>query len=56
MSKYVGNVNNFTLDGVVIDNFLFGVSSVGKNGKESVVVFPSEVTEFLSLYLDLNNF
>ena len=43
MSKYVGNVNNFTLDGVVIDNFLFGVSSVGKNGKESVVVFPSEV-------------
>lgn len=31
----------FTLEGMVIDNFLFGVSSVGKDGNESVVVFPS---------------
>jgi len=43
ISKYVGNVNSFTLNGVVIDNYLFGVSSVGKNGNESIVVFPSEV-------------
>ncbi len=33
----------FTLEGIVIDNYLFGVASVGKNGMESVVVFPSEL-------------
>ncbi|UZH54464.1 M28 family peptidase [Salinimicrobium tongyeongense] len=40
-SRFVGDVDNFTLEGIVIDNFFFGVSSVGKNGNESVVVFPS---------------
>ena len=40
-SRFVGDVDNFTLEGIVIDNYLFGVSSVGKNGNESVVVFPS---------------
>ncbi|MCL6217296.1 M28 family metallopeptidase [Zunongwangia pacifica] len=35
------NLTEFTLDGIVIDNFFFGVSAVGKNGHESVVVFPS---------------
>ncbi len=40
-SRYVGDVDNFTLEGIVIDNFFFGVSTVGKNGNESVVVFPS---------------
>ncbi len=30
----------FTLDGLVIDNFLFGVAAVGHDGNESVVVFP----------------
>lgn len=29
-----------TLEGIVIDNYLFGVASVGKDGNESVVVFP----------------
>lgn len=33
----------FTLKGIVIDNYFFGVSSVGKDGNESLVVFPSEV-------------
>ena len=42
-SKFVGNVDNHTLEGVVIDNYFFGVSSIGKNNQESVVVFPSEV-------------
>ena len=42
-SKFVGNVDSHTLEGVVIDNYFFGVSSVGKNNQESVVVFPSEV-------------
>jgi len=40
-SRFVGDVNEFTLTGVVIDNYFFGVSSVGKNGHESPVVFPS---------------
>lgn len=41
-SRFVGNVDQYTLEGIVIDNFLFGVAAVGKNGNESVVVFPSD--------------
>lgn len=41
-SRYVGNVSEFTLEGIVIDNFFFGVASVGKDGYESPVVFPSK--------------
>ena len=41
-SRFVGNVTEFTLDGIVIDNFFFGVATVGKNGMESPVVFPSK--------------
>jgi len=40
-SRNVGDVNEFTLEGIVIDNFLFGVASVGENGHESLIVFPS---------------
>jgi len=39
----VGNVNQFTLEGIVIDNFFFGLSTVGKNGRESPVVFPNGI-------------
>lgn len=42
-SRYVGNVTDFTLEGVVIDNYFFGVSAVGENGFESVVVFPNKI-------------
>ncbi|APS40067.1 M28 family metallopeptidase [Salegentibacter sp. T436] len=42
-SRFVGDVSEFTLDGIVIDNFFFGVAAVGKDGHESVVVFPSGV-------------
>jgi len=42
-SHYVGNITEFTLDGIVIDNFFFGVSAVGENGFESVVVFPNGI-------------
>ncbi|WP_047415677.1 M28 family peptidase [Cellulophaga sp. Hel_I_12] len=42
-SRYVGDVSTFTLDGIVIDNFFFGVSAVGKNGFESPVVFPNGI-------------
>ena len=41
-SRFVGKVDNFTVEGFVIDNYFFGVAAVGKNGNESVVVFPSE--------------
>jgi hypothetical protein len=40
-SRYVGNVNEFTLENIVIDNFMFGVAAVGKDGFESFVSFPS---------------
>ncbi len=39
-SRFVGNVTEYTLDNIVIDNFLFGVASVGTGGNESTVVFP----------------
>ncbi len=42
-SRFVGDVNNFMLDGIVIDNYLFGITTVGKNGFESPVVFPSKI-------------
>jgi len=42
-SRFVGNVTEFTLEGIVIDNFFFGVAAVGPNGHESVVVFPNEL-------------
>lgn len=41
--RYVGDVSEFTLEGIVIDNFYFGVASVGINGFESPVVFPNQI-------------
>ena len=41
--KYVENVKGTTLEGIVLDNYFFGVSAVGANGHESVVVFPSGI-------------
>ena len=40
-SRYVGTDTLHTLEGIVIDNYIFGVASVGVDGNESVVVFPS---------------
>lgn len=42
-SRFVGITEMHTLEGFVIDNFLFGVAAVGKDGNESVVVFPSSL-------------
>jgi len=42
INRYVGNVSEFTLKGIVIDNFFFGVASVGKDGHESIIVFPNK--------------
>ncbi|QMU63753.1 MAG: M28 family peptidase [Flavobacteriaceae bacterium] len=41
--QYVENTNKYTLEGMVIDNFLFGVAAVGENGHESIVTFPSGI-------------
>lgn len=38
--RFVSGVNEYTLEGIVIDNFLFGVASVSTDGNESEVVFP----------------
>ena len=40
-SRWVGDVTEFTLEGLVIDNYLFGVAAVGRDGNESVVAFPT---------------
>lgn len=39
-SRFVAKQTDFTLENIVIDNYLFGVATVGKDGNESVVVFP----------------
>jgi hypothetical protein len=45
-SVYVGDVTQHTLKHVVIDNYFFGVSAVGKDGSESPVVFPGAAGSF----------
>lgn len=42
-SRFVGDLDAYTLEEVVIDNYLFGLSTVGKNGYESEIVFPNSV-------------
>jgi hypothetical protein len=42
-SRFVGDVDQVTLEGIVIDNYYFGVATLGTNGFESMVVFPSGV-------------
>ncbi|WP_340678938.1 M28 family metallopeptidase [Paraglaciecola sp.] len=45
-SKFVGDVTQYTLDNIVIDNYFFGVVSVSKDGYESPVVFPGAAGAF----------
>jgi Zn-dependent M28 family amino/carboxypeptidase len=40
-SRFVGDVTEFTFENMVIDNYLFGVTAVGRNGTESPVAFPT---------------
>ena len=42
-SRYVGDVSEFTLQGIVIDNYFFGIAAVGEDGHESLVTFPSKI-------------
>ena len=39
-SIFVGNVTQYTLHNVIIDNYFFGVAAVDKEGHESLVSFP----------------
>ena len=45
-SRWAGNVDNLTLENVVIDNYFFGVAAVAKDGTESPVVFPGAAGSF----------
>jgi hypothetical protein len=45
-SRYVGEVTEFTLENVVIDNYFFGVASVSQDGFESPVVYPGAAGAF----------
>ena len=45
-SRYVGLVDSYTLENIVIDNYLFGVASVSMDGYESPVVFPGATGSF----------
>lgn len=45
-SRYVGDVTQFTLQNIVIDNYFFGVASVSKDGFESPIVFPGAAGAF----------
>jgi hypothetical protein len=40
-SRFVPAGDRVTLNGIIIDDYLFGVAAVGRNGAESVVRFPS---------------
>jgi len=42
-SRYVGDVTEFLLKGIVVDNFFFGVASIGNDGTESMIVFPNKI-------------
>ncbi|MBB35326.1 MAG: peptidase M28 [Hirschia sp.] len=45
-SRFVGEVSDFTLENIVIDNYYFGVASVSIDGAESPVVFPGHAGSF----------
>ena len=45
-SVFVGDTTAHTLENIVIDNYIFGVSSVSRDGFESPVVFPGPVGAF----------
>ncbi|VAV90295.1 Leucine aminopeptidase-related protein [hydrothermal vent metagenome] len=45
-SRFVGKVDEYVLENIVIDNYYFGVASVAKNGAQSPVVFPGAAGSF----------
>lgn len=45
-SRSAGDVDSYTLENIVIDNYFFGVSSVAADGSASPVVFPGPAGAF----------
>ncbi len=45
-SRWVGKVDHYTLENIIIDNYFFGVASVALDGNESPVVFPGPAGAF----------
>jgi hypothetical protein len=45
-SRFVGKVNEWTFENLVIDNYFFGVSAVAKDGSATPVVFPGAAGRF----------
>lgn len=45
-SRFVGNISEFELKNIVIDNYFFGVSAIAKDGSETPVVFPGPAGQF----------
>ena len=45
-SRFVGKVDEWTFENLVIDNYFFGVSAVAKDGSETPVVFPGAAGRF----------
>lgn len=45
-SRNIGMVDTYTLKNIVIDNYLFGVASISRDGYESPVVFPGATGSF----------
>jgi hypothetical protein len=45
-SRWVGKIDRYTLQDIVIDNYFFGVASVDQDGHESPVVFPGPAGAF----------
>ena len=41
-SRWVGTATSHTFDGLILDNYFFGVAAVSSDGNESVVVFPRQ--------------
>ncbi|MAK63088.1 MAG: peptidase M28 [Ponticaulis sp.] len=45
-SRFVGKMDSHVLEGLVVDNYFFGVASVSTDGAESPVVFPGHAGSF----------
>ncbi|NNU15352.1 M28 family peptidase [Parvularcula sp. ZS-1/3] len=48
-SRFVGKVNEWTFENIVVDNYFFGVSAVAEDGSETPVVFPGPPGQFSPL-------
>ena len=45
-SKFVGDVQSYTFENLVVDNYYFGVAAVANSGAETPVVFPGPMGNF----------